>query len=350
MNDVTAVILTIGESTTQRAIESVKGQSLRPYDIIVIDHVSPFHRAMTHAIEKVRSTFFVQVDADMILDRQCFAHLRQCMDPQVGLVVGHLRDPLIQRVVGIKMYRTACLQRVTFQDSISPDTDVQKAIVAQGWSSVRALNYSRSEPWSWHTFGQHQPDYTPHYTFSKFLLEGRRHRYRDHLQGFKNHLARLQKSNMDVALIGQVALARGLLSEELGDGLKPFVVNDEWREFEKFLHSPPGSRLSFFTIGAYLLLSLYRPYFAFSRLGNAMRQAKAVRTFHQTMQVLNKINIKIGWLPIVGLSNGIISCQSGKQYRKQAAKFFDDFKSSDESVGIVWIIRTLLTELRTRIS
>ncbi|MCZ6799435.1 MAG: glycosyltransferase family A protein [Nitrospirae bacterium] len=145
MSDVTAVILTIGEATTQRAIESVKGQSLQPCEIIVIDHISPFHRAMAHAVKQVRSTFFVQVDADMILDPQCFAELRKCMEPQVGVVVGSLRDPLLQRVTGVKMYRTSCLQHLPFQDSISPDTDMKKALLADGWCSIRALGFSPSE-------------------------------------------------------------------------------------------------------------------------------------------------------------------------------------------------------------
>ena len=46
MTDITAVLLTIGEETTQRAIDSVKKQTLPPQEIIIIENVTPFHKAL----------------------------------------------------------------------------------------------------------------------------------------------------------------------------------------------------------------------------------------------------------------------------------------------------------------
>lgn len=333
MTDVTAIILTIGESTTQRAIESVKSQSLQPCEILVIDHVFPFHRAMTQAIEKVQSTFFVQVDADMILDQNCFAVLRKCMEPQVGLVVGHLRDPLLKRVVGVKMYRTSCLQRVSFTDCISPDTEVQKELIALGWSSVRALNFSRSERWSWHTFGEHRPEYTPHYTYSKFLLEGRRYRYRENVNAFKHLLRLLQKSEAEVAIIAQVALAHGIFSVESGDGLKPFVGNDEWHRFKIFLHGESASGLLFFTTSFYLLLAIRYPFKAFYRLGIALRQADAFGTFRKIMRVLGAFPFGISWMPIVALCHGAVSLQDSVQDYEEAANAFKEFRALQRPIS-----------------
>ena len=209
MSDVTAVILTIGEATTQRAIESVHSQSLKPCKIIIIENVSPFHVAMNQAIEKVKSDFFVEVDADMVLDKYCFAILRKCMEPQLGIVIGFLWDSLVQRVSGVKLYRKACFQQVKFKDSISPDTDVGKEIVALGWRRVRAQNFSSQKKHQWHTLGEHRPLYTPQYTYSKFLRKGKRYRYRRNVGGLKSLLGKIQKSHEQVAIIATVALSHG---------------------------------------------------------------------------------------------------------------------------------------------
>jgi asparagine synthase (glutamine-hydrolysing) len=121
-DDVSAVVLTTGEPTTQGAIDSLRRQTAPLSDIIVVRDVAPFHKAMNAGVEQVKTTFFVQVDADMVLDDHCVAALREEMR-DIGIIVGHLRDPLIGRVVGIKLFRTAVFQATMFQDSISPDTD-----------------------------------------------------------------------------------------------------------------------------------------------------------------------------------------------------------------------------------
>jgi hypothetical protein len=45
----------------------------------------------------------VQVDADMVLDPDCFERLRQAMDDDVGMAVGALRDPLLGPIAGVKI-------------------------------------------------------------------------------------------------------------------------------------------------------------------------------------------------------------------------------------------------------
>lgn len=335
MRDVTAVILTIGEATTQRAIESVKSQSKQPYDIMVISHVSPFYRAMIQAIEKVRSPFFVQVDADMILDKWCFAELRKCMEPKVGLVVGHLRDPLVQRVVGIKMYRTASFQHITFKDSISPDTDVGKELMSHGWDTIYALNYSQPESRWWHCFGEHQPEYTPFYTFSKSLLEGKRYRYRGTVNAFMGHLGRLQKANTDIAIFAQVALAHGLFSTESGDELKPFASNDEWEHFESFIQSSPTFRLSLLSIFTSFVRGKFHPFEAFYRLGVAIRDANARGTFFQIMKVLSHFHIHIVLIPMVALSHGVVSQQKDDEYPSYAKNLFYKFQARQKLFSVI---------------
>ena len=350
MKDVTAVILTIGEETTPRAIESVKAQTLQPCDMIIIAHVTPFHQAMIQAVQKVRSAFFVQVDSDMILDPECFATLRKCMEPGVGTVVGLLRDPLLQRITGIKMYRTACFRRVTFQNSISPDTDLGKAFMADGWTTVRALNYSLPDKVSRHTFGEHLPTYSPFYAYSKFILKGRRYRYRGRVDSCKGMWLRLQKSNTQVALIAQIALAHGIFSQDLGDGLKPYLPNEEWESLERFFQSETSFTFSLLTIGVFFFLGVFRPFKAFYRLGSRLRKANAFGTFLQIINVLGKLHLWISWTPLVALAHGALSSHPNAPHCKQSATVLKQFNACEEPVGILETIDILLVIVRSQIA
>src|SRR5262249_15375726 len=131
-NDVTALVLSIGEAYTERAIASVRRQTRPAADIVVVRGIHPFHRALNEGARRVHTPFFVQVDADMVLDATCIADLRACIADGVGIVVGHLRDPLQRRTVGIKLFRTCCFEAVQFMDSLSPDTDFGAVLEARG--------------------------------------------------------------------------------------------------------------------------------------------------------------------------------------------------------------------------
>ena len=61
-SDVSAVVLTIGEPTTQEVMDSIGRQSLRPCETIVDRNVSPFHKAINTGVAQVKTPFFVQVD------------------------------------------------------------------------------------------------------------------------------------------------------------------------------------------------------------------------------------------------------------------------------------------------
>jgi hypothetical protein len=103
MSDITAIVLTIGEETTDCAIDSLKRQTVLPEEIIVIRNVTPFHKALNLGVSKVRAEFFIQVDADMILDENCLEDLRERMTENVGIAMGQLRDSIQKlRIAGYR--------------------------------------------------------------------------------------------------------------------------------------------------------------------------------------------------------------------------------------------------------
>jgi hypothetical protein len=221
LHDVTAVVLSLGEPYVARALESVAAQSQPPHDVIVVEHVSPFHRAIGEAARRVSTPFFLQVDADMVLDPDCLASLRAAMDARTGITCGRLRDPMIGPVVGVKLFRTELARAIGMRDSVVSDTDFKDALLRAGWE-VRYLGGSTDDAGrSARTVGEHLPDYTPAYTFRKYLREGRRYRYRSARGGLKDKVARLWKSRHPRAPLAGLALAHGFFLTSTEDALKP---------------------------------------------------------------------------------------------------------------------------------
>jgi glycosyltransferase involved in cell wall biosynthesis len=181
----------------------------------------------------VRTPFFVQVDADMVLDPDAVRRLRAAMSEEVGIAVGRLEDPLAGRIVGVKLFRTVCFQHTRFPDSISPDTDFGAAIATAGWRTayLGGAEDDGKEP----TLGLHDPAYEPAYTFRKYLLEGRRYRHRRRPDGLRWHLGRLEGSAHPRSALAQVALANGIFLETDRDLLEPGEEDAGFRAVERLL-------------------------------------------------------------------------------------------------------------------
>jgi hypothetical protein len=221
--DVSAVVLSVGEPYLGRALESLRAQTAPLRDIIVVEDVSPFHRAMNEGARKVRTPFFVQVDADMVLDTDCVEVLRSGVRDDTGLVIAELRDALLGRVFGVKLFRAACFQAAAMPDSIDQDVEFGKMLRRQGWKRVHMKRRSRDGEAA--TLGEHRPDYTAAYTYRKFLVDGARLRHRGREGGARevmySRFASLEATSHPMATIAQVALAHGFFLPWSADELKP---------------------------------------------------------------------------------------------------------------------------------
>lgn len=303
--EVTAVVLSIGEPTTAWAVESVKRQTLPINAIVLVEDVRPFHRALNQGMADVATPFFVQVDADMMLDPDCVERLAACLTETVGMVTGLLRDPLYGRVEAIKLFRTACVQQHPFRDSLSPDTDFAAEMTGQGWFDVYALRYQGRRPAEWHTFGDHDPGYTPLYTYAKHVVEGRRWRYRRSAAGLQHQLQRLHTSTHGAALIATIALAHGIFLEREGDLLDRYQADADFRRLQEFLGSdleeddgtgperaaiPPLPRMAF------------RRY---CELGMQLGRDRRLRRFQRVLRRLGDDDHPWSWLARVGLCRGL---------------------------------------------
>jgi hypothetical protein len=306
-NDVSAVLLTIGEATTDAAMASLHRQTLRPQEIHVVRDVAPFHRALNEGARRVRTRFFVQVDADMTLDEGCLAELRRHARRGVGIVVAQLRDPLLGRVVGVKLFRTACFERMAFPDTVSPDTDFGLAIAAAGWRTVYIGRPREQGSDAWLTWGEHRPVYSAHYTFRKYLLEGRRYRHRASHAGLRWHFQRLEASDHPCALHAQVALAHGLFFGTGPDLLGPLEETDEFARVDAWLRAGAAGAQSLDAAPAHQgpLDVVFRHYRSLgARLSTNGRAADFHHLFHRLGPTRRD---DAAWVAKIGLCRGMVA-------------------------------------------
>ena len=303
--DVTAVVLTIGETTTGEAIASVHGQSAAPAHVLVVDGVIPFSRALNTAASQVRTPFFAQVDADMVLDPDCLAGLRAHMRPDVGVAVGPLDDPLVGRAQGVKMFRRDCFDTEQVPDSISPDTDFLARLERHGWH-VHHLIELRGAHRRAPVFGRHRPALTPRAVYETYYLLGGRYRYLRDVSGLVWRMQHLRRRRHPVAPIALLAIGHGLFMRREDDVPKSHAPQCEVDFLERFLAgagSCPGAERE---LNAARTLS---PGAAVERgyaLGSRLRAASAAGALRSCIRGLDATDDQRSWPAEVGLYHGLL--------------------------------------------
>lgn len=321
-SDVTAVLLTIGEPYVARARASLAAQTAPPAAIVEIAGVAPFHRALNAGIARVRTAYFVQVDADVVLDPNALADLRACMTPHVGLVIGRLRDPLRGRIEAVKLYRTEAAAAQPCPDSISPAVELLSSMTARGWLTLHALADGPGPPALRHTFGDHLPDYTPLYTFTKFRILGARHRHWRTGHRLRRLCAILHASGHPAAAIAQAAAAVGVFWEESRDALRPCTPSDEFARIAALLDGPLSAT------PLPVLPDARQAFVDHHRLGAALARANDAGGFRGRFAALAGTPDFVAWVALVGLCRGGVApadeaIHGARDFERLAALFPD---------------------------
>jgi hypothetical protein len=305
MSDVTALVLSIGEDYTNRALASVQRQSLPAAETIVVRGISPFYRALNDGAGRVRTPFFIQVDADMILHDTCIEDLRSCMSDTVGIVIGHLWDPLLGRIVGIKLFRTRCFDDVKLRESTSPETNFVQDIQREGWTAVYALKYVGDSPAEMHVFGEHRPDYTPYYTFCKYVREGAKARYRRAGGGLRHVFRLLHASGHGSAIIATIAAAHGIFVRADQDLYGPFEQSHGFEFLERFLNAPQTGGNTPVVQGELAQKDSREGFKRSYEFGILLRQCGSSPAFMACMRQLAQERSVASWVALVGLCHGL---------------------------------------------
>ncbi len=235
--EVTGLVLSMGEKSTQRAIESLKKQTVPCKEIVVVENMSPFYRAMNKGIKKVKTPFFVQCDADMVLDPDCVETMLKFVRKDIGIIIGYLNDDLLERIQAVKMFRSECFKHVRFSNHVSPDTDYIYRLKQKGWDYCFARRQKSRYDHKPEVLGAHKPEYTPLYTYEKFKLEGSRMRDRGVFQEFLGYIDKLGKNPHPMAPVALVGICQGIVSARSKDGLMRYKKKKDFKLFEQYMNS-----------------------------------------------------------------------------------------------------------------
>ncbi len=303
-SDVTALLLATGEPFVERALASLERQTQPPVDVVRVDDVSPFHRAFNAGMSRVRSEFFVQVDADMILDLEALADLRAAMAEGISTVIGGLRDPLRGSIVGVKLFRSEAACARPCADSITPAVDFIDAMGARGWMTSHAIKYRAGPKSLWHTFGEHQPDYAPDYTFAKFRIIGARYRRWRRLQSLQRMFTLLHRSQHPAAISAQIGTADGLFWAQTSDALTTSPPAGAFARLEPLLEGG----------GAHVAMPPILPtstgreaYVGHYRAGCEVARLVAGSALHEEVRALGARSGLQPWLALLGLCRGVLA-------------------------------------------
>ena len=317
MSDVSAVVLTMGEVTTALAVERVRAQDVPLHEVIVVENVAPFSRALNQGAARVSTPFLLQVDADMILDPHCVATLLRGMHDDTAIVVGELRDALEGQVVGVKLFRSACYSALGgMPDTISPDTDFSVCATRVGWR-IACVDSSI-------TVGEHRPAYEPAYTHRKYLLEGARYRHRGARAGLFQRMGRLEQSSHPMRHLAQLALGEGFFQPRANDALDRRGKDERGELLTRWLDGSSRASESLDVLmplaGHARLKTVYEHFLA---LGRRLRDADAPATVRDVLDALT--NSRHDWRALVGkiaLAHGLaLAFENRRRRRSDDAAF-----------------------------
>lgn len=245
-SDVTAVVATMGESTLNEAIASLEWQSVGLEDIVLIRNVSPFTAAMNLGISKVKTPYFLQCDADMILDPDCVETLRAFMRHDTGVSIGYLNDELLGIIQAVKLYRTDYLKKAPFNDSITSDSDRISRMLDDGVSIAFARRPKENGDHPRDVLGRHRPNYAdPLYVYGKFSLMGSAVRNRDSYAEFEGVLAALKTSKHPMADFALIAFCHGVFAEKKNCEHKPYRASEDFNFISEFVKRTNSSNRLF---------------------------------------------------------------------------------------------------------
>ena len=226
---------TLGEKSLEESLASLRAQTIRLKDIVIVRNTTPFPEAMNRGVAKVTTPFLIQCDADMVLHPDCVETLLACMDQNTGVSLGYLHDDMLGEIQAVKMYRTECLRNHPFEDTVASDTDGIARIVQSGFGISFAHRKAPRGSYANDVLGEHRPAYDNSlYVYEKFLLMGSIVRNRNSYLEYSGVLAALRRSPHKMSDLAITAFCHGVFNKRRTNGHKPFEETRDYRFFSDF--------------------------------------------------------------------------------------------------------------------
>jgi hypothetical protein len=234
MKDVSALLMTIGESAFPKAMDSIRAQTVQPATTLVIKDTKPIARAFAMGARQLTTPFFIQCDADMILTPDCIEVLRSGMEERVGVTIGFLQDDILGDIQGVKLFRReAILPHIS--ESIASDSDMIADAIKAGWKIKFCRRSTAGYDLPADILGYHRPDYMDEaYVFSKFFRQGAKARYRQSPLEFQTIMRALKSSDHPKADLALLSYCHGFFSPCTEDYFGRSETAEDFQSYQRF--------------------------------------------------------------------------------------------------------------------
>lgn len=135
-DEITTFVITSGEPSTAQCIRRIEKQTVKTR-IEIIENVSPMWRAFNEMHARCQTPYFVQVDADMLLQRDAIKRLYEgiCFQgEECAMYCGWLWGDAEERpITGVKIYDHRIVKNYPYVDSISCEQPQFEAMKKDGY-------------------------------------------------------------------------------------------------------------------------------------------------------------------------------------------------------------------------
>lgn len=132
----TVFLLSVDDPAFPACKAAIDAQEGAPFTLEIIQNVTPFSAAAQKMITDCATEFFIQVDEDMVLQPDAVATMEAVMrraPDDVGMICFHLYDDdRGMTIQGVKIYRTALMKSLAFQDVKASEMDLLEQMGRHG--------------------------------------------------------------------------------------------------------------------------------------------------------------------------------------------------------------------------
>ncbi len=238
----TVFVLTVDDPAFPSCKAGLEAQQGASFVLEFIRNVSPFSAAAQKMITDCATEFFIQVDEDMILQPDAVATMEAAMrraPDDVGMICFHLHDDDRGRTIqGVKIYRTALMKGLAFQDVKASEMDLLEQMGRHGIK------------WILHpdVVGRHGTAYTPETIYRRYktMYEKDIRQWNTLTADIRRKADQFRASGDPLALFALLGAAHGIVLAPLAPDREKDARQYALKELEVFtrlfLSSPPASQ------------------------------------------------------------------------------------------------------------
>lgn len=243
-SEVTVFIITIDRTTVnyKECIKHIEDQN-SVFDIIVIEGIAPMDRAFNEMIKRCKTPYFIQVDDDMMLNRDAVFYLYDKIknaDPKTAIIASPLRDTHLQRtIMGIKIYNYEIIKNYPFTNSYSCEISQFQKFTQDGYKII--TDWQPSNEFENSKFiGRHGENYTPFTAYERYYRLFRKQKMTGQMiwveEWLQTFLSRYRQNKDKIDLFSFFGSVVGFLSEKPETGEKDFTKYNEIEGFNELFN------------------------------------------------------------------------------------------------------------------